>query len=233
MLDSLSLRPQTNESMKIIRTTTGQLAGTLLCACVIFLGQPASGATFDTGLPPGKNYDRAEFRLWVPDNAETIRAILVLVPGSNGDGRDQIETPLWRELAREQDLAIVALHMTDKQHEDMFIEHYVNVAEGSGDALLAALDQLAKLSGHAEVSTAPLLLWGMSAGGEFNYEFALWRPERVAGFVVNKGGIYYTALGSRRARQVPGLFFVGSEDLAFRNDIVRGLFSINRRAHAL
>jgi pimeloyl-ACP methyl ester carboxylesterase len=73
----------------------------------------------------------------------------------------------------------------------------------------------------------------MSAGGEFNYEFALWRPDRVAAFVVNKGGIYYSALASTEARQVPGLFFIGTEDLAFRNDIIRGIYSVNRRAHAL
>jgi dienelactone hydrolase len=73
----------------------------------------------------------------------------------------------------------------------------------------------------------------MSAGGEFNYEMALWKPERVIGFVVNKGGIYYSALASNQARQVPGLFFIGEDDLAFRNDIIRGIYSINRRARAL
>jgi pimeloyl-ACP methyl ester carboxylesterase len=36
----------------------------------------------------------------------------------------------------------------------------------------------------------------MSAGGQFNYEFAAWKPDRVAAFVVNKGGIYYTAKGT-------------------------------------
>ncbi len=49
-----------------------------------------------------------------------------------------------------------------------------------------------------EIAQAPLLLWGMSAGGEFNYEFVAWKPERVAAFVVNKGGIYYSALLSKR-----------------------------------
>ena len=156
----------------------------------------ANGQTFDTQLPPGTNYDQAQFRLWIPEGLQSIRATLVLVPGSNGDGRGQVETKLWRDLAEEQGLALVGLHMTDKMHEDMFIEHYIDVASGSGDAFLKALDQLGQLSGHPEISAAPLLLWGMSAGGEFNYEFALWRPDRVAAFVVNKGGIYYSALAS-------------------------------------
>lgn len=192
----------------------------------------AVAEVFDTSVPAGTNYDEAGFRLWLPERLQNVKAVLVLVPGSNGDGRDQVETPLWRELAEAEGLAIVALHMTDKMHEDMFIEHYVNVAGGSGEAFLTALNALADVSGHPEIADAPLLLWGMSAGGEFNYEFALWRPERVAAFVVNKGGIYYSALASSAARKVPGLFFVGTEDLAFRNDIIRGIFSMNRRAHA-
>ena len=200
----------------------------LLCAAT-----QASGQTFDVDRPPGANFDKAQFRLWLPETTESIKAVLVLVPGSNGDGRDQVDLPLWRALASELDLALVGLHFTDKPHEAMFIEHYIDVRRGSGDAFLSALTELAQLSGHLEIGNAPLLLWGMSAGGEFNYEFALWRPERVAAFVVNKGGIYYSALAPDAAWSVPGLFFIGDEDLAFRNDILRGIFSVNRRAGAL
>ena len=118
-------------------------------------------------------------------------------------------------------------------HDDMFIEHYIDVRRGSGRAFLDALVQIGEQSGHPEVGTAPLLLWGMSAGGEFNYEMAQWMPNRVLGFVVNKGGIYYTAQAERAGREVPGLFFIGETDLEFRNDIIRGIYSANRRARAL
>ena len=47
--------------------------------------------------PPGANYDKAEFRLWLPKNAAAIRAIVVLVPGSNGDGRGQAEDTVGTE----------------------------------------------------------------------------------------------------------------------------------------
>ena len=219
----------------VLRSETKFRRKLILCviAISVVMPQAANSQTYDNMQPPGINFDQAQFRLWVPEGLQSVRAILVLVPGSNGDGRDQVESPLWRSLAQEQGLALVGVHMTDKMHEDMFIEHYIDVARGSGDAFLTALDQLGEMSGHPEIGDAPLLLWGMSAGGEFNYEFALWRPDRVAGFVVNKGGIYYSALASSDARNVPGLFFVGTDDLAFRNDIIRGIFSINRRAHAL
>jgi hypothetical protein len=73
----------------------------------------------------------------------------------------------------------------------------------------------------------------MSAGGEFNYEFVAWKPERVAAFVVNKGGIYYTALTSRAARNVPGILFIGGKDLPSRINTIIGLFEVNRRGGAL
>jgi dienelactone hydrolase len=73
----------------------------------------------------------------------------------------------------------------------------------------------------------------MSAGGQFNYEFVAWKPERVLAFVVNKGGIYYSALLSQAARNVPGILFVGGKDLEFRTNTVAGLFAVNRRGGAL
>jgi hypothetical protein len=78
-----------------------------------------------------------------------------------------------------------------------------------------------------------LFLWGMSAGGQFNYEFVAWKPERVAAFVVNKGGIYYTALTSDAARNVPGILFIAGKDLESRISTITGLFALNRRAGAL
>jgi hypothetical protein len=76
-------------------------------------------------------------------------------------------------------------------------------------------------------------MWGISAGGEFNYEFACWKPERVIAFIVNKGGIYYTALADKAARVVPALFFIGGKDSQFRNDIIKGIFAVNRKFGAL
>jgi dienelactone hydrolase len=193
----------------------------------------ASAATLDESAPPGHNYDKAEFRFWYPDSAGPLRALVILVPGSNGDGRPQVDEEFWRAFATRLNLGLVGCRFTDKQHEQMFIEHYVDVSKGTGQALLDALGSFATRSGHPEVAAAPLLLWGMSAGGEFNYEFAAWKPDRVVAFVVNKGNVYYTALASEAARRVPGLLFTGEKDLEYRIQAVNGLFGINRRAGAL
>jgi hypothetical protein len=49
--------------------------------------QVAGQGALDETVAPGNNYDKAEFRLWLPENAAPLQRIPVLVPGSNGDGR--------------------------------------------------------------------------------------------------------------------------------------------------
>jgi pimeloyl-ACP methyl ester carboxylesterase len=143
------------------------------------------------------------------------------------------EEPAWQAFATKHSLALVGGRLTDKPHDQSFIEEYANVSRGSGQALLTALSNFAGRTKHPELAAAPLFLWGMSAGGEFNYEFVAWKPERVAAFVVNKGGIYYTALTSRAARNVPGILFIGGKDLPSRINTITGLFEVNRRGGAL
>ena len=193
----------------------------------------SNGNAMEETIPPGNNYDKAAFKLWYPRGATRIKAVVVLMPGSNGDGRPMVEDMFWRNFATRHQLALLGCQFTDKPHDQNFIEQYANVSLGSGQALLDALAALAKRSRHAELARAPLLLWGLSAGGEFNYEFVAWKPERVAAFVVNKGGIYYTALTSRATRNVPGLLFIGGKDLESRKNAITGLFALNRRAGAL
>lgn len=176
------------------------LSAIVSIACVLlnpFVIEVAA-TVFDETVPPGGNFDKADFRLWLPDAVPAVRAVLVLMPGSNGDGRGQVEDPVWQEFAASRRLALLGVRLTDRKHEQPFIEHYADVAQGSGQALLDALTALSGRSGHPELASAPFLMWGMSAGGEFNYEFVNWKPERVIGFVVNKGGIYYSAVGARR-----------------------------------
>jgi dienelactone hydrolase len=202
-------------------------------ALSFLIQNPNPGTTLDESVPPGANFDKADFRLWIPNDVPAFDAIAVLVPGSNGDGRGQVDDPVWQEFARKHKLALVGVRLTDKQHDQSFIEEYVNVSKGSGQAFLDTLATFAQKSKHPELATAPMLLWGMSAGGEFNYEFTAWKPERVVAFVVNKGNIYYTALASKAARQVPGILFVGGKDLEFRTNTITGLFAVNRRGGAL
>jgi len=217
--------------LRRVRPVAAALA--IVCLSAGVGAQAPAGVVLDETVPPGANFDKAAFRLWLPDQSGVVRGVLVLVPGSNGDGRPEAGDAGWQAFATRHHLALVACQFTDKRHDQAFIEEYANVSKGSGQALLDALTSLAARAKHPEIATAPLLLWGMSAGGQFNYEFVAWKPERVLAFVVNKGGIYYTALAPRASRSVPGVLFIGEKDLWSRNDTIAGLFAVNRRAGAL
>jgi poly(3-hydroxybutyrate) depolymerase len=210
-------------------------AGCILAmpAARVARAQSAASPLLEETIPPGNNFDKAEFRLWVPRDAGPLRGALILVPGSNGDGRAMAEDTVWQAFATKHKLAVVGCRFTDKPHDQNFIESYVNVSQGSGQALLDVLGKFAARAQHPELANAPLLFWGMSAGGQFNYEFAAWKPERVIAFVVNKGGIYYTALTPRATREVPAILFVGGKDLESRTSTITGLFALNRRGGAL
>jgi len=206
----------------------------MIISCVLRTEQASAQArTIDESVPAGSNYDKAEFRLWMPENAGSLRAAVILVPGSNGDGRAEAQNAGWQAFATKNHLALVGCRFTDIPHDQGFIEEYAAASRGSGQALETALRSFGERSAHRELPSIPLLLWGMSAGGEFNYEFVAWKPERVAAFVVNKGGIYYSALLSRASRDVPGILFIGGKDLESRISTITGLFAVNRRAGAL
>ena len=164
-------------------------AASLLFATSAFAQTSANGL-LEEAAAPGANYDKAEFRFWAPKTATPLRAVMVLVPGSNGDGRGQVEDTVWQAFATKHSLALIGCRFTDKPHDQNFIEEYIKVSDGSGQALIDAVAKFGVRSQHPELAAAPFFMWGMSAGGQFNYEFAAWRPERVAAFVVNKGGIY-------------------------------------------
>lgn len=192
----------------------------------------AQERVLEAAIPPGKNFDKAEFKMWYTDSV-LFKGILVLMPGSNGDARNMVNDSFWQTFARKHNLALLGCRFTDKPHKNMDIEEYINVKEGSGQALLNAISLLSTQSKHSELKQAPLLLWGFSAGGEFNYELTCWKPERVIAFVMNKGGIYYSSLAPDAAREVPGLLVTGSKDLDSRTNAIKGIYEMNRRFGAV
>lgn len=188
---------------------------------------PTSGAPlqFDADIPPAGNFSKAAFRFWSPAYTQPVRGVIVLVPGFNGDGRGMLNDGNWRALAQKYRLALVSCFMQGKD--------YHNAANGTGDALLQAIGQFADKANHPEIKTAPLLLYGESAGGQFDYNFALWQPQRVMVFVVNKGGFYSGAEPDSRMYTVPGLFFLGQSDTQERITAITNIWTEGRARGAL
>lgn len=157
--------------------------------------------------------------------SKTPRAIVVLIPGSNGDGRYMIHEREWVKFATEFDLLLVGCFFRDDFPRG--IEDYCSMQKGAGEKLLEAIEERYSNLRTVPRQLPPIYLWGFSAGGQFAYEFACGYPKLVAGFVANKGGVYYTALASEDARRVPGLIFIGTHDAEWRKNILRGIHGLN------
>jgi hypothetical protein len=68
----------------------------LLLVSAVLMARPQA---FDQVIPPGNNFDKAQFRLWIPNDPGTLRAALILTTGSNGDGRPMVDDPVWQSFA--------------------------------------------------------------------------------------------------------------------------------------
>lgn len=202
-----------------------------ICLFVIIMVVSPCGATlldFEAPRRGQGNFSKAAFRFWMPDDAKELRGLLVLVPGLDGDGRGMAGDKRWQDLAVKWGFGIVACQMTGMSGG----EAYYLAEAGTGDALLRSLKDFGEKSHHPEVSSLPFVMWGHSAGGQFNYCFACWKPDRVIAFCAIKGG-FYPAKSNSKVRKVPALFFIGQDDSDIRIKNITKLFEENRSQDAL
>lgn len=193
----------------------------------LFIFHNSSAQKEDFSFYNGENYKIAEFRFWKPSLNDNYKGILVLTPGFNSDGRKAVLDTVWQKFAVKHRLIIVASHFKNYE-SNLDKPSYSEASKGSGKILLKAIEKYSKEISNKSINELPLLMYGFSAGGQFNYEFTSWKPERVISFVVNKGGYYNTALTSTEAQKVPGIFFIGEDDLYYRNNLILGIYSANR-----
>jgi hypothetical protein len=133
-----------------------------------------NGKVFDIQIEPGRNFSQAAFKLWIPDDLQRLKGILVVVSGSNMDSRPfleqaswmefvervsqrfefEVRASVWQDIARRHEFGLIGCIFTDRLHENMFIEEYCDVRQGSGQALLDALAMFSQLSGHPEIEDA-------------------------------------------------------------------------------
>src|SRR5262245_65934043 len=93
------------------------LLAAMLFASLSAEAQIPEGTTLDQQIAPGKNFDKANFRLWIPNDTPLLQAIVVLMPGSNGDARAQVDDPVWRDFATRHKLALVGGQLTENLPE--------------------------------------------------------------------------------------------------------------------
>jgi hypothetical protein len=133
--------------------------------------------------------------LWIPEKCRNIRGIVLAQQNVVEQGF--AENAVIRQACRDTDLAMVwfypAFAPTFEQPDQ------------DGAILQKALDELATVSGYAEIASAPWLPFGHSTMGSFTQRLANWKPDRCLAQIVFKAMTDFTLPNNR---QVP-LFEVG------------------------
>lgn len=165
--------------------------------------------------------------MWIPDNIniDSIKAILVLCHSYNSNGLGLVNSDEWQSFAIQNNLALLSVHLKDINQTS-----YTRAANGSGDALLLALDSITTKNNVSKIKELPFLFRGYSAGGVFSYFFSEFLPEKVICFVNIRGGsLDFT---SDINNSIPGLMLVGEHETN-RIERIKNIISPKRDTGAL
>ena len=173
---------------------------------------------YDVSIPENDtaSYNYADFRLWINDSTDTLKGIYWFMHPNNGDSRNIVNDSNYQILASNKNFALMGAHI-----------YNMHMNTGIGDAVIAATDSFAILSNSDELEFIPFFINGYSWGGQFAFHFTKWIPERVLGFITQKGG-YHDSTITNLAIQVPGLMFIGENDLDYRIENLTNIFFNHR-----
>jgi len=181
-----------------------------------FSGLHAEVFDFNAVPEPGQTYTTALFRIHVPDTPAVVRGVYFYVDPLSCDSRYIVQNEHFLGLCAELQFALMGA-LLDNMH----------MSSGIGEAVLRALTAFADSSHHAELGQSTLFFDGYSWGGQFSYHFTKWNPERVIGFMTQKGG-YHDTTAAGNAILVPGYMFIGELDLPYRITNLTGIFEAHR-----
>lgn len=162
---------------------------------------------WDAGGLPEVKLQTVQYRCYLPPDATFVRGVLVLIPGTHGDGRPLVNDRGWRSLAEKHHLAVVGCRFSDGdfalyQDDKKFV---------TCRSIEEAVRKFAEMSQHPEMARAPLAFWGMSAGSNLSARFCRFNPRRVLCFASSKGTRGPTR-DKNGTEEIPMLFAVGAKD---------------------
>jgi hypothetical protein len=151
------------------------------------------------------NLTTGQYRMWLPSTEPVIRGVVFMAPGSGGDAREYVHDLAAQEGARLLGFALIGYQNAGNMNL------WSRNAELIHTGIQAVLDKAATVSGHPELSNAPLCITGLSAGGFDSSYLATFWPERTIAFVAHRGGAYAPPF-SEDTKKIPGMFIAGSKD---------------------
>ncbi len=182
----------------------------------------------------GANFDIGEFRLWVPDTSVVpqVKAILVLADGSNSNATNLTASNEWRTYAIANKLALMGVHLETQSSQTVF-DNYADARNGSGEALIKALEAITEKNHIPHIATLPFLVRGYSAGGMFSYFFSAYVPKRVIAFADIRGWVIVQTIAE--TKNIPGLFSIGELDMpsSGQRDMTEQIIQLKRKQDGL
>jgi pimeloyl-ACP methyl ester carboxylesterase len=124
-------------------------------------------------------FDYASYSIFVPDSIKYIRGIFIHQHGCTmeGTGAATAYDVQYEAFARKWHLAIIGPDIYPTPGASC--SEWINPEDGSGSALLRAIDSFAKVTDHPELKQAPWLLWGHSGGGYWVLKMMTEYPKRI------------------------------------------------------
>jgi hypothetical protein len=169
---------------------------------------------------------RIEGTLFVPERVARLRSLIVVVRYGLGFAVEQ--DPQWPRLAHATESGLVFAQF---YNVGPTIDHDANRMQNSSapEALLKFLQRLADESGHREIAGAPVVLWGQSAAGLFEVNFARQYPQRTVAFVHYHSPQIGT-VDMNPLSQIPALLLAGGKDTVASPD---GIHEFWQRGHSI
>jgi dienelactone hydrolase len=219
-----ALRACSIAALLLATTVTGQpsaIAATPMASAVDAVRQPAIAAearVFETSVSPQPNEDLAaacRYEITLTNPSRTVEAVWVIFDRSR-ETLEYYRDADVRAFARRHDVALLfPFHCRSKSETGGDMN--VDPSQGIGRALLAALRQLATISGHPELGSAKLILLGFSGTGSLVGRLTEFAPDRILAVIATSPG-HFDPLGmntinlSAKTGTIPQLIMVGSSD---------------------
>ena len=135
--------------------------------------------------------------------AKVPKAVLVLAPGYNGNGRRLVCDPVWQAFAKKRNLDLIGLSFASEVEDLRNGKGYYYAHNGSGKTLLKGIHKLFDKS-------MPVLLYGFSGGAHFASRFVEWKPEIVITWCAYSAGWWEKPESSEI--MPPGIIACGKDD---------------------
>lgn len=158
-----------------------------------------------------RNADARAF-LWIPENCKQVKA--VIVSQNNMEELSIVENEYFRKEMSKLSFAIIWVSPS--------FDLFFRFNEGAGEMFNSMMNELAAISGYAELQYAPIIGIGHSAAASWPYYLAAWSPQRTLACISVSGQWPYVRhpqwspdiWGNRNIDYIPSLETMGEYEAA-------------------